>query len=469
MNATEAVVQNADYHARLLAQISELDYVPPALEQQNSYIASLEKDSVTLARRITELEKKTKKERKEHESIRDSTARRFAAKITGRKEKFEAKASKEEREYIEALEQEMQHKQQQETLETMITEAKAVRADLQDKLASHNKLKADLAALYSRIFDGPTQAYLEDDVLEYQLQQVQGRYNEIQGYLNRESQAVSLLQSASSVMQECMRDMNQALSYSQWDIYGGGTMSDMMERNALSSAELRASQAQVFVQQARVASPQVQLIGNITIAHGSIISDVIFDNIFTDLAFHDKIKDSARNVEAVQFNLNRELNAARSRAGAIGADLNAAADALAQARGALDAFRRSVFDRLSGGGSGPPAYDPQSEAPVTMPRAPGDPASNYTPPPGPPPSSGSSYAPPPGPPPPSSSTSYAPPPGPPPPQIQQPETSSYSPPAGPPPGGSRAASPSAWGSRNPFAAAALKGESPAGGATPEKS
>ncbi|KAJ6463532.1 hypothetical protein C8R45DRAFT_522450 [Mycena sanguinolenta] len=464
MNTTNVVLENTAYHFQLLAQISELDYVPPALEQQKSYIESMKQDLVTLARKIKELEKKTRKEREEHEAIRDSTARRFAAKITGRKDKFDAMASKEEREYIEALEQETQHKAQREALETMIAEAKAVRADLENKLASHDKLKADLAALYSKIFDGPTQAYFEDDVLEYKLQQVQSRYNEIQGSLNRESQAVSWLQSASSTMQECMRDVNQALRYSQLDILGGGTKSDMMERIALSSAELRASLAQVFVQQARVASPQVQLVGNIeSIAHGSIMGDIIFDNIFSDLAFHSKIKDSARNVGVVQSKVNSELEAACSRASAIGADLDAAADALAQARGTLDAFRRSVFERLAGGGSGLPAYDPQSDAQVTMPK---DLANECTPPPGSPPSSSSSYTPPPGPSPPSGTTSYAPSPGAPPPQTQQPEISGYSPPAGTSPGGS----PSAWTTRNPFAAAALaKGEIPAGSATPGKS
>jgi hypothetical protein len=93
-----------------------------------------------------------------------------------------------------------------------------------------------------------------------------------------------------------------------------------------------------------------------------------------------------------------QLNLSRGRAGAIGADLTAAADALTHARGALDAFRRSVFDSLSGSGSGSgawgdlPAYAPQPgngmsglisrhqrlmyfvfvEDPVTMPRGPDD-------------------------------------------------------------------------------------------------
>ena len=97
MSTDDAILQNAAYHAQLLAAIAELDYVPPALEQQTSYIQGIEVESRKTAEKIKVLEKKTTKERKEHEALRDSTARRFAAKITGRKEKFEAKASKEER------------------------------------------------------------------------------------------------------------------------------------------------------------------------------------------------------------------------------------------------------------------------------------------------------------------------------------------------------------------------------------
>jgi septal ring factor EnvC (AmiA/AmiB activator) len=97
MSITEAVLQSSAHHAQLLAQIAELDYVPPALKQQEMYIAALEKDLDALAPQIAELEKTTKKERKEHEALRDSTMRRLAAKITGREEKFAEKASKEER------------------------------------------------------------------------------------------------------------------------------------------------------------------------------------------------------------------------------------------------------------------------------------------------------------------------------------------------------------------------------------
>jgi hypothetical protein len=48
-------------------------------------------------------------------------------------------------------------------------------------------------------------------------------------------------------------------------------MSDMMERNALSSAEGLSLQAETFVQQAMLTSPNVKPIGQISIAHGCVI------------------------------------------------------------------------------------------------------------------------------------------------------------------------------------------------------
>ncbi|KAJ7835939.1 hypothetical protein B0H14DRAFT_2363127, partial [Mycena olivaceomarginata] len=254
---------NTAYHARLLAQISALDYLPPALEQQESYIAGLEHQAALLAAKIGSLEMQTKKERAEHEALRDSAARKFTAAITGRKERYAAEASKEEREYVEALEKEMQHKRQREALGTMLRDAKVVRADLKTKLEQHTQAKEELAALYSKIFDGPTQGtpLPEDDHLESQLQQAQGWYNEIQGHLNRESQAVGLLQDAHAALQRCYTQMQEAIDDSHW-----GGADDIMERQELRAAQEEATKAQMFVQQAMVVSPQVQFVGQINIA-----------------------------------------------------------------------------------------------------------------------------------------------------------------------------------------------------------
>lgn len=94
--------------------------------------------------KVQVLSEKTKKERKEHELLRDSTTRRLAAKLKGKEgvEKLEAKKEKEERlvprlyllfftliicrEYVEALETEMRERGNQKMLESMIEDAKQV-------------------------------------------------------------------------------------------------------------------------------------------------------------------------------------------------------------------------------------------------------------------------------------------------------------------------------------------------------
>lgn len=97
LETREAIVQSADYHSELLSTISQLEYVVPSLKQHNAYVADLENQMKNIEMKIKNLELKTRKEKKEHEAIRDSTAKRLTAKLTGRKAKYEEKTEKEER------------------------------------------------------------------------------------------------------------------------------------------------------------------------------------------------------------------------------------------------------------------------------------------------------------------------------------------------------------------------------------
>ncbi|KAJ6578811.1 hypothetical protein DFH09DRAFT_1148379 [Mycena vulgaris] len=410
MSTMEAVLQHTPYHAQLLAAIGELDHVPAALIQQDNYIKGLELLAKRGERKIKALEEKTKKEWREYVDLRDSTARRLVATCTGRKEKFEARANKEERDYIEALEKETEAKGQQAMLKGMIAEAKTVQADLKSKAELYRLTKEDLAELYGKIFDGPTQAYPEDDRLEFQLQLAQKRHNEIQGLLQRELQALSFLQSAHSTLVLCSSKIKEALSYSRWDLFSNGNTAKMMKRTSLSAAEGLGMQTATNIQQATLLSPQLQSIGELRIAHGSILSDVIFDNIFSELSFHDKIKESARSAADMKAKLETQLDAAKARTGSIDADLSTAAEAVAHARATLDAFRLSVFESLSGNIDSPPLYT----TPVGPPQ--GQPAADETT------------------------------------LVVSSDATSLGPPSGPPP-----ALAAAWGSRNPYAAALADG------------
>ncbi|KAJ6492934.1 hypothetical protein C8R47DRAFT_427436 [Mycena vitilis] len=217
MSTRDAILENVTYHAQLIASISELDWVLSALKEQDNRIASLEEEAAGLVRKIRALECETGKERKD---LRDST-RRLAAKLTGRKEKFEAKASKEEREYAEALEKETQLKGQLANVETMVVEAKAVRLDLHEKLKRYEQTKNDLAQLYSQIFDGATPEYPEDGELESRLAQAQQRHTKLPDSLTRDMQAVELLRGAYVALYGGKIKMQEARGWMR-----GGALSD---------------------------------------------------------------------------------------------------------------------------------------------------------------------------------------------------------------------------------------------------
>jgi len=212
----------------------------------------------------------------------------------------------------------------------------------------------------------------------------------------------------------------------------------MMERNALVNAQSNASQVEILVNQAIRASPPprgVQPLGRIDIARGSLLSDVFFDNIFSDIAFHNKIKQSAAQVVLYNQRLKGERDNARRRVDAIGAQLVQASKNLDRCRRELYDFRKATFESYVAQNPPPPSYDivtttemkktsnnpddtnyPNSSPPPLDAEKPSSPLTTS-----PPRNEGASSS--------SQIAQYAPPPGPPPPPMPT------------------------WGSRNPYAAA----------------
>ncbi|KDR78264.1 hypothetical protein GALMADRAFT_119275 [Galerina marginata CBS 339.88] len=364
-DAQDAILANADYHTRLLSTIAELEYVPTARKHQVNYVKDLESQLDSGKKKIVQLAEKTKKERKEHEVLRDSTARRFAHKLVGKREKYEARESKEEREYVEALEREMTERDNLLVIQQLLEEANGVLMDLTDKGTRYESAQAELKVLYERVFDGPSEAFPEDDRLEYDVVDAVRKHEQLQEILNSESRAAELLARASKAMDYCQKSMQEALGYSRYDMWGGGNMADMMERSALRQAQTNASQAEMLVNQAMRVSSAVQPVGRVNIAQGSIVSDIFFDNIFTDMAFHNQIKQSAAQVLLANQRLKAEKDAARRRADGAGAQLLRAAEILDSRRKTLDNFRRATFESYIAHNPPPPSYDHVTTSPTS--------------------------------------------------------------------------------------------------------
>ncbi|TEB33771.1 hypothetical protein FA13DRAFT_111992 [Coprinellus micaceus] len=388
VTTTEEIVQHADYHAKLLRTLSDLDYTPTALRQHREYIRDLEGQLVASDRKVEELAKATKKERKDHERLRDSTTRRLAAKLSGKKEKYEAEQEKEEKEYVEALHNEMAERDNNAMLQQLLAEARSTEEELVNKGKTKDNVEREIHALYNRVFEGPSESFPEEDKLEYEVNEAHKQHERAQSAVNMESLAAELLSRSTQSMERCLASVKEALSYSRYDMWGGGTMADMMERNALTNATAQASQAESFAEQAHRVNPVVQPVGRVQIAQGSLMSDVFFDNIFTDMAFHDKIKRSAAQVLLSLNRLKQERDAALQRADVAGRNISQAHQRLEDKRKELFYLRKALFESIASTATRPPSYDKVTQATAVATSAPSPspgPMATYAPPPGPPP------------------------------------------------------------------------------------
>lgn len=351
---TQAIASAGPRNAQLLSVLAESDYAPAALQQQKAYIADLEASIKRQDAAIAKLEASTKKELKDHEKFRDSHVKRLAYKLGGKKEKFEEKASKEEREYFDAVFAQKAAEDERVMLRDQLKDAQRVKGELDGTAETHRQAQEELDELYNSIFAGPTPEFPEEDAKEFPVYDAEKRRGDLQTKLTAGAQALKSLGGAEQCMRISLAEMNRALDWSTFDVFGGGSFSDLMERSAISDASSAAARAQTLVEQARRMDNNIQSLGPIEIAQHNILSDVLFDNIFTDLHFHEKIKQSTLEVQKALVRVSEQKKLATQRSDALQRQITQAESDLMEARKALQKVRQEAFEKV--GASHPPEY-----------------------------------------------------------------------------------------------------------------
>lgn len=362
------VAAAAARNEELLSILASTDEAPSALVQQDEYIGALQYELQRANARLAAADAARKKELKEHESYRDSVLKRFAYKAAGKKEAFEARAQKEEREYFEALAAEHREQEIKNNLEAQLADAQRVRAQIQADVARHEDAQHELDALYASIFEGPSGPGLEsEDAAEARVRDASAAASAAASHFQAEETALRLLKDANAAMQTAMSSMDDALRASRRDMFGGGTFSDMMERNALARADRAVADARLFVERANRFSPHnvVQSLPPVHVAQGSIVADVLFDNLLTDMAFHNKIKASAAEVARAAEVVAMEVARARQRVVDAKAQWDRAVEELRTRRKELQKVREHAFRRIAANagvaGVAPPPGPPPAQ------------------------------------------------------------------------------------------------------------
>ncbi|KAH7327530.1 hypothetical protein BKA65DRAFT_373843, partial [Rhexocercosporidium sp. MPI-PUGE-AT-0058] len=333
----------------LLKTISETEYSVSAHQQTNQYIGTLKKDIAAQEKKLAELNRHVDREYADHKKYRDSHMKRLAFKLGGRKEKFQADASREEKEWLDAVATQLKTNQGLDHLNLNLADAAKTSAEFKAIVDLHNHAKAELDALYKLIFDGPTPGIPDEDERERAVGIAETNYNNISLRLSTEKQARDILTEAEKFLQSALSEILDAESHATMDMWGiGGTFTEMAEHSALSQCQQHVSQVEQLISQAQRVQPAVQGIGDMRIAQMNFMSNVVFDNIFSDMQMRERIQESLKQLQAARTRLQRELGASDRRRDDIQKELDQLQVVLDRKRVELQDCRRRAFEEIAG-------------------------------------------------------------------------------------------------------------------------
>lgn len=346
----DRIMYAATENNALLKTLQETDYASGAIQQNRAYMSTLTKQIKESESRLHQLDISRRKEQKDHEKYRDSTMKRLAFKLSGKGEAFTQKQAKEEREYLEAIQAHFEETKCLESLKSSSREAQETQQELEGADMRHKSAQEALDRLYKSLFDGPTPGFPDEDRAEGAVQLPKEQFQAAQQRFSAESHVLAILGKALQALTMAARSMAKAESASQKDIMGwGGSFADMAERSALADAQQWVAECRMHLGGARQLSDEIGDIGPMRIAEGHFMSDILFDNVFTDIAFHRKIQDSAGQVMAAHRKLKGEVQKAEERVMQARASADEASRRLTAARENLQRVRASVFERVAGG------------------------------------------------------------------------------------------------------------------------
>lgn len=223
MSTFHQALQDAQSKNReILYELRETDYASPALKQSLAYITDLESQIASADKELQKLSKVTQDERKDHLNYQDSVMKRYAYKLSGKKDKFVSRQEKEEREFLEAYQREREAQQFKGSLVSALEKAEGEKRSQEADVARHDNAQTELDRMYNAIFSGPTPDVPGEDEMEQAVKNARDWFQQCEMRFGNENRALETLQMAQKWLGSALYDMDSARGHSQIDMFGGG-------------------------------------------------------------------------------------------------------------------------------------------------------------------------------------------------------------------------------------------------------
>ncbi|KAL7911372.1 hypothetical protein GGI35DRAFT_346039 [Trichoderma velutinum] len=162
----QAIEDSASRNAQLLGDLEATEHAPGLFNNNQVKIEHVNKRLADLEPEVEKTITAANLQLKNHKSYRDSVAKKFVYTVLNKKSAFEDKAMREEKAYHEVLEKRHKAEAKLKDLQADKAALTVEMKDLQELLNRHGSLHKEIDALYSRIFDGPTAGFADEDEQE---------------------------------------------------------------------------------------------------------------------------------------------------------------------------------------------------------------------------------------------------------------------------------------------------------------
>ncbi|WP_315107792.1 hypothetical protein [Clostridium intestinale] len=255
------------------------------LESKKDKLKYYEEDYIKLKEKEGFQKEAWIKEQRDVEKLEKGSSVSFFLKLFG---KLEEKIEKEELEALDA-------KHKYESTQYELNNVKVSILNLKDEIKDYDKLVKEYEALWRQ---------KERELLNSSSFKKQEYVNSTEKLaslkvLDKElKEAVNAGDSLIEVLEEAKKEFESAKSWGTLDMFGGGVMSSMIKRGHIENANRVLNEVQYLVKSFKKELNDVNVSLDMKYVSGdfSDMTDIFFDNFFSDIMVQDKINNALNNV-----------------------------------------------------------------------------------------------------------------------------------------------------------------------------
>lgn len=255
----------------------------------NAEVSTLEERRVSLAQRVQQLKEETYKEQLDVDQLENFSAAKLFYQVVG---KLDERLEKEQAELYAAALRYDSARQELQSVESELDSRRRELSLLEGCEREYERLLAEKARVLREDPNSPSARRLL--ALEERQAQLSAREKEL-------NEAIRAGYDALSDIGTIEESLSSAEGWGTWDVFGGGLISDMAKYSHLDEAQRQINTLQRSLSRFRTELADVDIRMDIQIEVDSFLrfADYFFDNIFTDWAVLDRIRNTQSQIQQV--------------------------------------------------------------------------------------------------------------------------------------------------------------------------